>query len=65
LMTPSAGRSAEAVVRTPVPLGAELLECVRERLEKALERPVHMTEQVDEHCHSASCRGSSNDHSRN
>jgi F-type H+-transporting ATPase subunit alpha len=37
-----------------VPLGADVLDRVRERLEKALGRPVLVTEQVDEHAHSAS-----------
>jgi F-type H+-transporting ATPase subunit alpha len=53
-VAPSAGRLVEAVIRTPVSLGADLSERVREHLEAALARPVHVTELVDERAHSAS-----------
>jgi F-type H+-transporting ATPase subunit alpha len=51
---PLAGQPAEAVVRTPVPLGSDVLERVREHLEAALGRPVMLTEHVDERVHTAS-----------
>jgi F-type H+-transporting ATPase subunit alpha len=53
-MAAPGAQPAEAVVRTPVPLGSDVLDRVREHLETALGRPVLLSEHVDERAHSAS-----------
>jgi F-type H+-transporting ATPase subunit alpha len=53
-VTPQAAQPAEAVLRTPVPLGSDVLESVREHLEAVLGREVHLTEHIDAREHGAS-----------